>query len=227
MTATMFPRVLAGVTILDLSQYLPGPMATLFLSDMGARVIKIEPPMGDPMQEAGPRDAVGRPVFYHALNGGKSIIRLDLKSETGRNRFLELLAQADVVVEGFRPGVMERLGIGYEALRAARPGIVLCSMSGYGADSSRSAVAGHDGNYLAMAGVMARNGDGGAFYDPPIADCAGALFAAVAILGALYGRDHGVGEGCHIELPLADVPMPLQMMQVAGYGATGTMPAAP
>lgn len=220
-----FSRFLSGVTVIDLSQYLPGPMATLFLSDMGATVIKIEPPGGDPMQEAGPRDAAGRPVFYHSLNGGKTIVRLDLKSEAGRDRFMRLLTGADVVVEGFRPGVMDRLGLGYEALKAARPDIVLCSISGYGIGAGLAGKAGHDGNYLALAGAMARNGGAGAtgFYDPPLADGAGALFAALTILGALHGRREGRG-GCHIDLALADVVMPLQMMQIAGYGATGAAP---
>lgn len=218
-----FSRFLDGITVLDLSQYLPGPMATLFLADMGARVIKVEPPQGDPMQDAGPRDRQGRPVFYHTVNGGKTVVRLNLKSDPDRERFFALLEDADVVVEGFRPGVLDRLGIGYPKLQARKPGMILCSISGYGAGTEYASAAGHDGNYLAISGAMARNGDGAAFYDPPVADGAGALFAAMAILGALHGRDRGQG-GCHIDLALADVTMPLQMMQVAGYGATGIVP---
>jgi crotonobetainyl-CoA:carnitine CoA-transferase CaiB-like acyl-CoA transferase len=194
-----FSRFLDGITVLDLSQYLPGPMATLFLADMGARVIKVEPPQGDPMQDAGPRDRQGRPVFYHTVNGGKTVVRLNLKSDPDRERFFVLLEDADVVVEGFRPGVLDRLGIGYPTLQARKPDVILCSISGYGAGTEYASTAGHDGNYLAISGAMARNGDGAAFYDPPVADGAGALFAAMAILGALHGRDRGQG-GCHIDL---------------------------
>ncbi|WP_378941658.1 CaiB/BaiF CoA transferase family protein [Mesorhizobium sp. ANAO-SY3R2] len=210
---------LSNTRILDLSQYIPGPLATLLLSDMGAEVIKIEPPAGDAMEHLGPRDAEGRPVFYRSLNGGKTVCRLNLKDPAGKARFLELVKQADVVVEGFRAGVMQRLGIDYPVLAEVNPGVILCSISGYGADGALAATAGHDANYLALMGMLDRNGtDKPAFFDPPVSDVAGALFAALSISGALLGRQR-TGRGCAIDLALADTLMPLQVMQVAAFGA--------
>jgi alpha-methylacyl-CoA racemase len=215
---------LTGIRVLDLSQYIPGPMATLLLSDMGADVLKIEPPQGDAMQTLGPRDREGRPTFYRALNAGKTVQRMNLKLADQRAAFLDLVRDADVVVEGFRPGVMTRLGVDYSVLSAINPGLVMCSISGYGADTTLGRKAGHDANYLALTGVMHRNGaQAPQFYDPPLADVAGSLFAALSILGALHGR-YRTGKGCAIDLALADAVMPLQLIQVADYGANGTVP---
>ncbi|MYZ46893.1 CaiB/BaiF CoA transferase family protein [Propylenella binzhouense] len=215
---------LRGVRVLDLSQYIPGPMASLFLADMGAEVLKIEPPQGDEMQRLGPRDAEGRPVFYGTMNAGKTVMRMNLKDDATRALFLEMVCDADVVIEGFRPGVMKRLGIDYPVLKRANPAIILCSISGYGTNASQRSMAGHDANYLAMMGVLDRNGgDSPAFFDPPVSDVAGSLFAAMIILGALHGRNR-TGGGCEIDLALADTVMPLQMMQVADHGANGTVP---
>ncbi|WP_181180062.1 CoA transferase [Mesorhizobium sp. B2-1-3A] len=216
---------LAGVRVLDLSQYIPGPLATLLLADMGAEVLKVEPPRGDEMRTLGPRDALGRPIFYNSLNAGKTVKRLDLKDDADRSVFLDLARSADVVVEGFRPGVLERLGVGYEVLKSVNPRIVLCSINGYGARSAYAAKAGHDANYLALKGMLDRNGtDKPIFFDPPVSDVAGSLFAAIAILGALHGRVR-TGKGCAIDLALADTAMPLQLIQIAAYGANGTIPA--
>ncbi len=223
-TVSAFSTFLSGVRVLDLSQYIPGPLATLFLADMGAQVIKIEPPQGDQMRALGPRDAHGRPVFYNSLNAGKTIRCMDLKDEAERAEFLELARTADVIVEGFRPGVIDRLGIGYDVLRSVNPGIILCSISGYGSGSTLAAKAGHDANYLALSGMLERNGtDAPMFFDPPVSDVSGSLFAAIAILGALHGRNR-TGKGCVIDLGLADTVMPLQLMQIAAYGANGTVP---
>src|ERR1700751_983099 len=109
---------LNGLRVIDVSAYLPGPLASLLLSDMGAEVIKVEPPQGDAMRLLGPRDAAGKPLFHAALNAGKTIRRIDLKSAAGVAEFLELVDMADVLIEGFRPGAMDRLGLGYETLRA-------------------------------------------------------------------------------------------------------------
>lgn len=219
-----FAAFLSGVRILDLSQYIPGPLATLFLADMGASVLKIEPPGGDEMRALGPRDALDRPVFYNSLNAGKAVRRLNLKDNTDRSAFLELVRSADVVVEGFRPGVIDRLGIGYEVLKSINDRIILCSISGYGTGSAYAMKAGHDANYLALAGMLDRNGsDSPIFFDPPVSDVSGSLFAVVAILGALHGRAR-TGKGCAIDLALADTAMPLQMMQIAAYGANATIP---
>jgi|GEM_PF-401001 len=219
-----FNAFLRGIRVLDLSQYIPGPMAGLFLADMGAEVLKIEPPNGDGMQHLGPRDADDRPIFYRAMNAGKTVQRMNLKDAVERAAFLDLVRDADVLIEGFRPGVMKRLGIDFPVLHEVNPSLIVCSISGYGANASLGPMAGHDANYLAMMGMLDRNGsDGPVFFDPPVSDLAGSLFAATTILGALHGRRNGSG-GCHIDLALADTVMPLQMMQVADYGANGTVP---
>jgi alpha-methylacyl-CoA racemase len=216
---------LAGVRVLDLSQYLPGPLATLFLADFGADVLKIEPPRGDEMRNLGPRDAEGRPIFYEAVNGGKVVRRMDLKDPSARDEFLGLVDAADVLLETFRPGVMARLGLEYATLADRNPRLVYCSLSGYGIGSTLEQAAGHDANYLALAGVLERNGDATPMYfDPPIADTTGSLFAVIAILGALRCRER-TGHGSLIDIALADVVQPLQMFQVADYGARGFSPS--
>ena len=221
---TTVPTFLAGVKVVDLSQYIPGPFASLMLADMGAEVVKVEPPTGDGMRALGPRDGDGRPIFYDTLNASKSILCLDLKTEAGRAALLDELATADILIEGFRPGVMHRLGLDYEVLRHHRPGLIYCSISGYGPTGELAHAAAHDGNYLAGSGTMHRNGAGQPiFFDPPIADMSGALFAVIAMLGALNGRRE-TGLGVHIELGLADVLMPLQLLQIADWATNGTVP---
>ena len=215
---------LAGMKVLDLSQYIPGPMASLFLADMGAEVLKIEPPRGDEMRYLGPRDGDDRPIFYRSLNAGKAIRRMNLKDSAVRDNLLSLTLEYDVLIEGFRPGVMQRLGLDYETLSKINPRLVYCSLSGYGASGRRTNEAAHDGNYLAVSGIMDRNGHEEPFlFDPPVSDTSGALFAVTAILGALHGRN-ATGRGCHLDIGLADVTMPLQMLQVAAWGAVGEIP---
>lgn len=223
---TRVQTFLAGVKIIDLSQYIPGPFASLMLADMGAEVLKVEPPVGDGMRALGPRDGQGQPVFYEALNASKSVLRLDLKTGSGRAALLDHIDSADVLIEGFRPGVMQRLGLDYDTLKQRRPELVYCSISGYGPTGPLANTAAHDGNYLANAGMMDRNGaPTPMFFDPPVADMSGALFAAIAILGALHGR-HSSGRGIHIDIGLADALMPLQLLQIADWSANGTVPKA-
>ena len=216
-------RFAEGLRVLDLSAFLPGPLAGLLLADMGAEVLKIEPPAGDAMMQLGPRDAAGEPVFYGAVNAGKTVRRMDLKQPDVRAEFLELVRDYDVLIEGFRPGVLARLGLGYDVLRAVNPGLILCSLSGYGASGPLTRAAGHDANYLALSGVMHRNGSPPTFYDPPLADLSGSLFDVIAILGALRAREAD-GLGCAIDIGLGDTPMPLQLFQIAEHGATGAVP---
>ncbi len=213
-----------GVRVLDVSAFLPGPLASLLLADMGAEILKIEPPSGDAMAQLGPRDAENGPLFYDALNAGKSMRQLDLKQPEARAEFLRLVAEHDVLIEGFRPGAMQRLGLSYAVLREVNPGLIYCSLSGYGATSPMARQAGHDANYLAAAGVLHRNStDAPLFYDPPLSDVTSSLFGVIAILGALRARQAD-GQGCAIDIGLADVTMPLQLFQVAAYGATGAIP---
>jgi alpha-methylacyl-CoA racemase len=198
-------------------------MASLLLADMGADVLKVEPPQGDGMRLLGPRDAAGKPLFHAAVNAGKTVCRIDLKSPDGRQEFLRHIDTADVLIEGFRPGVMARLGLGYDTLRSRNRGLIFCSLSGYGAEGPLAQTAGHDANYLALAGVLHRNGVPPRFFDPPVADVTSSLFAALAILGAVNGRRRD-GLGCHIDLGIADVAMPLQLFEVAAFGVNHTVP---
>jgi crotonobetainyl-CoA:carnitine CoA-transferase CaiB-like acyl-CoA transferase len=213
---------LRGIRVIDLSQNLPGPLASLFLRDMGASILKIEPPAGDVYRDVGPRGQDGKPAQFAAVNAGKSIVHLDLKSDAGKATLFKYIEAADILIEGFRPGTMERLGFGIPALRVKHPALICCSLSGYGQDGSLAA--GHDANYLAAAGILHGNGtDGPAVYDPPLADASASLFLLAAILGALNGR-HSSGAGCHIDLAMADTLMPLQIHHIAAFSAVGAIP---
>lgn len=218
-------RFLRGTRVLDLSRHLPGPLATMLLADMGAEVIKIEPPGGDEMRNIGPRDAQGRSLLFEAVNAGKTVRTLDLKTEAGRQALLELVDSADVLVESFRPGVLERLGLGAASLRRRNPRLIYLGLSGYGQEGPRRDLAGHDANYLSTAGVLHANGPAASssLIFPPVADCTGSLFAVSTILGALLARQAD-GEGCVIDIGLADVLMPFQLFSLAELGAFGKVP---
>jgi alpha-methylacyl-CoA racemase len=216
---------LKDLRVLDLSRHLPGPLATLMLSDMGASVLKIESPEGDEMRRWGARDAAGRPVMFEAVNAGKRTMRLDLKSDEGREALLGLVDTHDVLIESFRPGVLDRLGIGHADLRRHNPRLIICALSGYGQGGPLSGAAGHDINYLSQGGLLYGNGTPASpsMIYPPIADCTGSMFAAVSILGALRARDRD-GQGCVIDIALADVCAPFQLFDLARLGLCGQPP---
>jgi len=219
-------KFLSGIKVIDLSRHLPGPLATLYLADMGADVLKIEPPGGDEIREIGPKDAHGRPVYFETITAGKTVQTLNLKEPTDRARFLALVKRADVLVESFRPDVMTKLGLEYETLRQMNPRLVYCAINGFGRGSPLESAAGHDANFLGLAGILARNGiEKPMFYEPAVADCTAALTAVIAVLGALQVRDRD-GTGCQIEVALADVAMPLQMLQLSEMEASGINPRA-
>ena len=200
-------RQLDGIRVLDLTRLLPGAYCTQLLADLGAEVIKVEEPgAGDYMRWTPPL-VDGQSALFDALNGGKKSIALDLKTPTGRDTLLRLVDTADVLVEGNRPGVMERLDLGWTVLHARNPRLVMCSITGYGQDSPYASRAGHDLNYMAIAGGLGLNGsrDG-----PPIplsvqvADIGGGgMQAAVAILGGLVAVQRG-GEGRHLDVAMTD-----------------------
>jgi crotonobetainyl-CoA:carnitine CoA-transferase CaiB-like acyl-CoA transferase len=188
---------LSGLRVLDLSIWRPGPYATSLLVPLGADVLKVEPPGGDPM-----RHYAG---LFDAVNAGKRSVELDLKDEVGRNRALELAAEADVLVEGFRPGVLGRLGLAEPAVRALNPAIVYCSISGYGQHDRRAALPGHDVNYQAWAGALAPEGGPARAIPPlPAADLAAGLTAAFGICAAVLGRVTS-GEGASLDISMTDV----------------------
>lgn len=203
----MLQRALEGIKVLDLSRLLPGPFLTMLLADMGADVVKVEAPnIGDYLRAMPPtRHGVGG--RFLAINRNKRSLVLDLKTEQGRDAFLRMAERADVIVESFRPGVLERLGIAYEALRARNRKIILCSISGYGQTGPYRDRAGHDLNYIGLAGVLAMGGPRDGTPGMPgvqIADMAGgALWSSVGILGALLGRER-TGEGAHLDISMTE-----------------------
>ena len=211
---------LSGIRVLDLSRLLPGPFLTMVLADMGADVVKVEDPrVGDYLRAIPPAKG-GIAGRFLAVNRGKRSMALDLKAPAGRDAFLRLVARADVVVESFRPGVMDKLGVGYAALAERNPKIVVCSISGYGQTGPYVHRAGHDLDYLALAGVLAMGGTAdGAPMMPgvQIADLAGgALWSATAILGALVGRER-TGKGAHLDISMTEGALALLAAEMGNY----------
>ncbi|MDB4954704.1 MAG: L-carnitine dehydratase/bile acid-inducible protein [Myxococcales bacterium] len=205
--ASPLAEALRGIRVLDLSRLLPGPFLTMVLADMGADVVKVEDPrVGDYLRPMPPGKG-GLSGRFLAVNRGKRSLALDLKAPAGRDAFLKMAEKADVVVESFRPGVMDKLGVGYAALSARNPKLVVCSISGYGATGPYAHRAGHDLDYIALAGVLAMGGPRGGAPQLPgvqIADLAGgALWSATAILGALVGRQR-TGKGAHLDISMTE-----------------------
>ncbi len=188
-------RLLENVRVIDLSQYIPGPFATRQLADLGAEIIKIEPPQGDPMRHfmRSSEDKLS-PVYRH-LNRGKRICMLDLKSDAGRLALCELIVDADILLESFRPGVLARLGFARETLDQINPELIHCALSGYGQDGPYASRAGHDINYCALSSqsIVSGTADHPVISFPPIADHAAAMQASISMLAALHARDNGSG----------------------------------
>lgn len=213
---------LTGTRVLDLTRLLPGAFCTMLLADMGADVIKIEEPReGDYMRWTPPL-VDGQSALFSALNRNKRSVTLNLKTEVGRDLLLRLVEGAHVLVEGNRPGVMKRLGLGWEILHERNPKLVMCSITGYGQDGPFAARAGHDLNYMATAGALGLNGDRGG---PPVplsvqvADIGGGgLQPAVAILGALVGVLSG-GDGRWIDASMTDGAVSWLGLALAARGA--------
>lgn len=188
--------LLDGVRVLDLGIWRPVPYATQLLAEMGADVLKVEPPGGDPMRVF--------PQLFDILNAGKRSIVVDLKEPEGQGEVLRLAADADAMLEGFRPGVADRLGVGYDDVRAVNDAIVYCSISGYGASGPWSQVPGHDLNYQALSGVLAPKGGKPVPASIPIGDLGAGMTAAMAVVAAVL-RARGSGEGERIDIGIADV----------------------
>ena len=213
MTHTM----LTGITILDLTRLLPGPYCSMILADLGANVIKIESHLlGDPTRMVPPHIGA-QSCYFLSVNRNKKSIALNIRREAGRQIFLEMAREADVIIEGFRPGRAKRLGIGYDDVQALNPGIVYCSLSGYGQDGPLRDRPGHDINYAALAGLLdllGLPGKEGALPGVQLADMAGALFAAIGILGALVARDRR-GEGAYVDASMFDGALSLAIFSAA------------
>jgi crotonobetainyl-CoA:carnitine CoA-transferase CaiB-like acyl-CoA transferase len=201
----MLQDCLHGIRVLDLSQYIPGPFATKCLADLGAEVIKIEPPAGDPMRSLGGCDADGLSPFYKMVNRGKKVLFLNLKSADDADILRTLITNADVLVESYRPGVLARLGFDSETLDQLNPRLVHCALSGFGQNGPYRLRAGHDITYMSIAGMLGVTGpkDAPVMPFPPVADHAGALYATMTINAALV-RQQRTGKGAHLDLSLSE-----------------------
>ena len=212
---------LSGITVIDLTQYLPGPMLTVMMADQGADVIKIEPPGGDPARQMAPFEQ-GHSVWFRNLNRGKRSEMLGLKSDAGRARLTELVATADVFVEGFRPGVMARLGFDYPAVSSINPAIVYCSVSAFGQTGPLAHHPAHDLAVQALSGFLAVNdGTDGTPVVPGVAsaDVAAGLTGLSAVLMALIGRQR-TGKGDYIDIAMFDSLLPWSA-HIAGTAIAG------
>ena len=221
-------RFLTGVRVLDLSRMLAGPYGSMLLADMGAEVIKVEEPDGgDPMRVMGPPFLPdGESAYFLAINRNKKSLALDLTKPEGRQVFLDLAAEADVVWENFRPGVMERLGLAYAALASVNPRLVMCSISAYGQDGPYRDWPAFDLALQAMGGAMSVTGEDGrppVRMGLPMGDLAGGMFGAFAVAGALFRRER-TGQGAHVDLSLLDCQVSLLTYMAQYFWADGRVP---
>jgi crotonobetainyl-CoA:carnitine CoA-transferase CaiB-like acyl-CoA transferase len=219
-------NALEGIRILDLSRMLPGPYCSMMLGDLGAEVIKIEEPtLGDPTRRSPPIiDSQSAP--FAQVNRNKKSIAIDLKKPEGRDIFLKLASTADCVLEQFRPGVVDRLGINYAAVSEVNPRIVYCSLTGFGQDGPHRERSGHDLNYLALSGVLGLTADDRGKPVIPgvqVADLAGGMIAGFAILAALLAREK-TGRGQYVDVSMFDVMLSMLPIPAAHNFAGKTIP---
>ncbi|TMC50556.1 MAG: CoA transferase [Chloroflexi bacterium] len=218
---------LSGLRVLDLTRLLPGPFCTMVFADLGADVIKVEDLSGGDYIRWTPPLQGDYSAMYYTLNRNKRSIRLDLKAEAGREAFLRLVETADVVVESFRPGVLDRLRVGYQELRRRNRGVILCSISGYGQDGPYRDRAGHDLNYIAIGGALGMTGTRDGTVAMPgvqVGDIGGgAMSAAIAVLAALHHRER-TGEGQHCDVSMLDGVVTWLSLHAARYFFEGHAP---
>ena len=219
------PGPLGGIFVVDLTRVLAGPYCTMVLADLGARVVKVEPPGGDDARAIGPFVG-GVSAYFASLNRGKQSLALDLKDAADRRVFDALLARADVLVENFRPGVMQRLGYGWEVLHARHPALVMASVSGFGQTGPYAERPAYDVVVQAMGGIMSLTGPEGG--EPvrvgtSLGDIGAGLFAAVGIQAALVERAR-TGAGRHVDVGMLDCQVAMLENAVARYRATGVVP---
>lgn len=203
---------LSKLTVLDLTVNTPGPYCSMILSDLGARVIKIEPPGGDPLRHS-------NHTMFAAMNRGKESIVLDLKTDIDRDLLCRLAVDSDIVLEGSRPGVAKRLGADYDTLSDVNPGIVYCSISGFGQNGPWKDRSGHDLNYLALSGYLSMQASiqGGRPWPPAvlISDLTSGLYAAISVLAAMTGRSTSE-TGAFIDLSMTDSVISLMGLEISG-----------
>jgi alpha-methylacyl-CoA racemase len=214
--------MLNGIRVIDFSNYLPGPFASMRLAELGAEIIKIESPAGDPARQTGVKKN-GEGIIFLANNRYKKSITMNLKNREDVGLTLELISTADVVLESFRPGVMKKLGLGYEDVRAIKPDIVYCSISGYGQEGSYSQLGSHDINYMALSGVLSQLKDqNGKPIHPAItfADFFGGFAANERILAGLVAKLK-TGQGSYHSISLGDVMVSIMGNHVLTEKETG------
>jgi alpha-methylacyl-CoA racemase len=219
--ASLQATLLKGIRLIDCSQFIPGPYATLLMADLGAEVVKVEPPAGDPMRYVGELDGDGRTAAYKLINRNKTVIELDLKTTSGVQVFKDLLKQADILFESYRPGVFARLGLAPEDLKALNPRLIHVALTGYGQTGAYRLRAGHDINYVALAGVLSQSGlnDWPIQSTPPTADFAGGLQAAFMMLAALFHRER-TGLGLSIDVSMSEAVLAWQSLYLTEAAST-------
>ena len=218
---------LAGIKVVDLTRVLGGPYCTMILSDHGADVIKIEPPQGDEVRDWGPPFHEGDASYFIGVNRNKRAIALDISKPDGRTVLLRLLEGADVLIENFKPGSMEKWGIGYDALSAKFPELIHCRISGFGADGPLGGLPGYDAILQAMTGLMSINGDastGPMRMGTAIVDMGTGLYSAVGVLMALHERARS-GQGQYLDMTLYDCGLSLLHPQAANFFLNDNRPA--
>ncbi|MCL5783139.1 MAG: CoA transferase [Candidatus Thermoplasmatota archaeon] len=217
---------LEGLRVIDLTQAMAGPMASMLLGDLGAEIIKVEPPSGDQTRSWAPPYINGMSAYFLSANRNKRSIVLDLKSEGGKEVLGRLVRTADVLIENFRPGTLAKLGFDYETVRGINPEIIYCSLSGYGQSGPQKNWPGYDLTVLASSGLMSINGEEGrppVKFGVPIADITSGMFADIAIMSALYERKES-GEGQYIDMSMLDGNFMILTHQAFSYFATGKNP---
>ena len=221
------PKPLKGVRVVDLTQVLAGPFCTMILADLGADVVKIERPgRGDDARHFGPFLPSGVSIYFAGVNRGKRSVVLDLQTSDGREVLRRLVSCADVFVENLRPGALDDMGLGVEALRQANPRLIYASISGFGRTGQRAARPAYDVIAQAMSGLMSVTGEGpgqALRVGTSISDILGGLFSVIGILAALHER-HAVGEGRHVDVALLDSTVAAMENAIGRYTATGDVP---
>lgn len=221
----MLSRSLDGLIVLDFGQLIAAPVCGMWLADLGATVIKIEPPQGELARHLGPPSVGGETIVLLASNRNKLGFSIDLKKTRARSVIERMVTRADILLQNFRPGVAERLGLGYELIKSLNPELIYCAISAFGQDSIWRERPGVDGIVQAASGIMStlEDGRGPGKVPLPLADMTGAMFALISILAALRARDKGRG-GAFLDQDLFGGMMMLQHLNIANYLTTGEMP---
>lgn len=219
-------KMLEGITILDVSIVVSGPACTMYLGDLGADVFKVEPPSGELARNLGPPFVNGESPIFLSLNRNKKGIVIDLKKPAGLDVLLRMAQRCDVFVENFRPGVAERLGIGYDAMKRKNPNLIYCSISAYGQNGPWKHKPGVDGIVQGSSGLISIIGEEGGSpckVQAPIVDVATGMAAAMSVLGALFARER-TGSGQKIDVSMYNSAIMLQQVSMASYLMSGELP---